>query len=194
MNANNDQDIIEAILSGDTKAFSVLINRYKDLVFTLAYRMLKNREEAEEVSQDTFIKVYKSLSTFKGDSKLSTWVYRIAYNKCLDTIKKNKKYSKNIEINEITFNKLDTIDNALDKMIVDEKHRLIRNCVNQLSANDSALITLFYFEELSLEDISKIVKIEANTIKVKLFRARKKLASILETQIQPQNSLNYESP
>ena len=76
--ATNDESIINQILEGDTKAFAVLVDRYKDLVFTLSIRMLKNREEAEEVSQDTFIKIYKSLKNFKGDSKLSTWLYRVA--------------------------------------------------------------------------------------------------------------------
>ena len=70
---------------------TVLVDRYKDFIYTLALRMLKNREEAEEVSQDTFIKMYKSLSKFKGDSKFSTWLYKVAYNNCLDRIKKNKK-------------------------------------------------------------------------------------------------------
>ena len=91
MTINNDQIIIDQILEGDTNAFSVLVDRYKDLVFTLAIRMVKNREEAEEVSQDTFIKVYKSLSKFKGNSKFSTWIYKVAYNTCLDRLKKIKR-------------------------------------------------------------------------------------------------------
>lgn len=84
----NDQHYINLIIDGDTNAFAVLVNRYKDLVFTLALRMLKNREEAEEVSQDAFIKAYKSLNKFKGDSKFSTWIYKITYNTSLDRIKK----------------------------------------------------------------------------------------------------------
>jgi RNA polymerase sigma-70 factor (ECF subfamily) len=84
----NDKVYINKILNGNTNAFTVLVYRYKDLVFTLALRMVKNREEAEEVSQDTFIKVYNSLNRFKGDSKFSTWIYRVAYNTCLDRLKK----------------------------------------------------------------------------------------------------------
>ena len=88
----NDQHYINLVLDGDANAFTSLVNRYKNMVFTLTLRMLKNREEAEEVAQDTFIKMYKSLNKFKGDSKFSTWVYRIAYNTSLDRLKKNKKY------------------------------------------------------------------------------------------------------
>lgn len=192
MTTNDDQNLINAISNGDTVAYAQLVNRYKDLVYTLALRMLKHKEEAEEVAQDTFIKVFKSLDKFKGDAKFSTWIYRVAYNTCLDRIKKNKKHFNDIAIDEITFNKLDTIDNALDNLIKAEKHQLLKKCINKLPEESSALITLFYFEELSLDEISKIINVEANTVKVKLFRARKKLAIILEQYLLPQNSLNYE--
>ncbi|GGI57086.1 RNA polymerase sigma factor [Winogradskyella haliclonae] len=187
----NDDQIIEAIQSGEAKAYGQLVDRYKDLVYTLALRMLKHREEAEEVAQDVFIKVFKSLDKFKGDSKFSTWIYRVTYNTCLDNIKKNKKHLNDVAIDEYTFNKLDTIDNALDNIIKEEKNVLIKNCINKLPEDSSALLTLFYFEELSLEEISKIINVEANTVKVKLFRARKKLAVILEQYLQPQNRMNY---
>lgn len=187
----NDDQIIEAIKNGDTNAFSQLVDRYKDLVYTLAIRMLKHKEEAEEVAQDTFIKVYKSLNKFKGDSKFSTWIYRVAYNTCLDAIKKNKKHINDVEIDEFTYNKLDTIDNALDNIIKKERSQLIKNCINQLPEDSSALLTLFYFEELSLDEISKIINVETNTVKVKLFRARKKLAVVLEQYLQPQIRMNY---
>ncbi|WP_299112863.1 RNA polymerase sigma factor [uncultured Winogradskyella sp.] len=187
----NDDQIIEAIQNGEAKAYGQLVDRYKDLVYTLALRMLKHREEAEEVAQDVFIKVFKSLDKFKGDSKFSTWIYKVTYNTCLDNIKKNKKHLNDVAIDEYTFNKLDTIDNALDNIIKEEKNVLIKNCINKLPEDSSALLTLFYFEELSLDEISKIVNVEANTVKVKLFRARKKLAVILEQYLQPQNRMNY---
>lgn len=191
MTINDENILIEAINNGNTKAYAQLVDRYKDLVYTLALRMLKHKEEAEEVAQDTFIKVFKSLDNFKGDSKFSTWIYKVAYNTCLDTIKKNKKHHNNVAIDEYTFNKLDTIDNALDNIIKEEKSVLIKNCINKLPEDSSALLTLFYFEELSLDEISKIINIEANTVKVKLFRARKKLAVILEQYLQPQNNMSY---
>ncbi|WP_179018364.1 RNA polymerase sigma factor [Winogradskyella forsetii] len=191
MTINDDQILIKAIKNGDTKAYAQLVDLYKDLVYTLALRMLKHREEAEEVAQDTFVKVFKSLDKFKGDSKFSTWIYKVTYNTCLDRIKKNKKFLNDVAIDEFTFNKLDVIDNALENMIMNEKKALIRNCVAKLPEETSALLTLFYFEDLSLEEISKITNIEANTVKVKLFRARKKLAVILEQNLQPESRLNY---
>lgn len=184
--------IINQIIEGDTSAFSTLVDRYKDMVFALALRMLKNREEAEEVAQDTFIKVYKSLTKFKGDSKLSTWIYKVAYNSCLDSIKKNKKYQANVPVDDITMPQIKTMNNALDGILEAEKSQLIQDCLKQLPSEDSFLLTLFYFEEQSLEEISKVVGITPNNVKVKLFRSRKKLASILKAHIEPEMIARYE--
>ena len=188
----NDQVYINRIIDGDTNAFSVLVDRYKDLVFTLAIRMMKNREEAEEVAQDTFIKMYKSLSKFKGDSKFSTWVYRVAYNTCLDRIKKNKRKQNTVAIDEYTEHEVKTIDNALDKIEAKERQMAIQQCMEELPSDDSFILTLFYFEELSLEEISKIVGLKPNNVKVKLFRSRKRLATILKQRLDNETIASYE--
>ena len=154
--------------------------------------MLKNREEAEEVAQDTFIKTYKPIETFKGDSKFSTWIYRVAYNTCLDRIKKNRKHLNDVEINEFTAHEVVTIDNALDNMEIKEREEAIQRCIDELPSEESFLLTLYYFDDLSLDEISKIVGITANSIKVKLFRSRKKLATILKSQLEPETIEYYE--
>jgi len=188
----NDQILINQILAGDANAFTQLVNRYKDLVFTLALRMLKNREEAEEVSQDTFVKTYRSLNKFKGDSKFSTWIYKVAYNSCLDRIKKNKKYLNDVEINEFTEHQVKTVDNAFDALVEEERNQLIQECLHLLPSDDSFLLTLYYFEEQSLDEIADIVGTTANNVKVKLFRSRKKLASILKDRLEPEIIEYYE--
>ncbi|OUR95599.1 RNA polymerase [Flavobacteriales bacterium 34_180_T64] len=192
MTTNNDQYYINQIIDGDTNAFSVLVDRYKDLVFTLAIRMLKNREEAEEVSQDTFIKAYKSLAKFKGDSKFSTWIYKVAYHTCLDRIKKNKRAQNVVAIDEFTERHIKTMDNALNDMVQEEHEQTIQDCIALLPGDDSFLLTLYYFEELSLDEISKIVGITANNVKVKIFRSRKKLATILKERLEPETIEYYE--
>lgn len=179
----NDQVYINKILDGDANAFAVLVDRYKDLVYTLAIRMMKNREEAEEVAQDAFIKTYKSLDKFKGESKFSTWIYRVAYNTCLDRLKKNKRTQNTVTIDEYTEHQVKTIDNALDKIEASEKKEAIQQCIELLPSDDSFLLTLYYFEELSLEEIGKIVGLKPNNVKVKLFRSRKKLATILKERL-----------
>jgi len=189
----NDQVYIEAILKGDANAFAVLVDRYKDLVFTLCIRMMKHREEAEETAQDTFIKVYKSLNKFKGDSKFSTWIYRVAYNTCLDRLKKNKRQQYTVEINEYTEHQVKTLDNALEQLEAKEREQSIQNCLALLPSDDSFLLTLYYFEELSLEEIGKIVGLKPNNVKVKLFRSRKKLATILKKKLDNEIIESYES-
>lgn len=188
----NDQVYINKILNGDTSAFTVLVNRYKDLVYTLSLRMMKNREDAEEVAQDTFIKTYNSLSKFKGDSKFSTWIYRVAYNTCLDRLKKNKRQQYTVAIDEYTEHQVKTLDNALDQIEEKEKQQAIKNCLELLPSDDSFLLTLYYYEELSLDEISKITGFKPNNVKVKLFRSRKKLATILKKQLEPEIIEGYE--
>jgi len=188
----NDEKIINQIIAGDSNAFSVLVDRYKDLVFTLSLKMLKNREEAEEVAQDTFIKVFKSLSKFKGDSKFSTWIYKVTYNSCLDRLKKNKKEQLKVAIDEYTEHQVKTIDNALENMVEEERQQAIKACLELLPPEDSFLLTLYYFEEQSLDEIAKVVGLTANNVKVKLFRSRKKLTSILKANLEPEIIEHYE--
>ena len=192
MSVINDQHYIDKILQGETNSFAVLVDRYKDMIFTLALKMVKNREEAEEVAQDTFIKIYNSLNKFKGDSKFSTWIYKIAYNTCLDRLKKSKKDENNISIDEFSAHLIKTMDNALSALEDKERKQTIQNCLNLLPSDENFLLTLFYFEDQSLEEIGKIMSINANNVKVKLFRSRQKLAVILKKQLEPEIMDYYE--
>jgi len=192
MTTHQESAIINQIIGGDTQAFALLVDCYKNLVFTLALRMLKNREEAEEVSQDTFIKIYKALPKFKGDSKLSTWVYKVPYNTSLDRIKKNSRHQNEVAIDSFTENQIKTLDNALEAMETVEQQETIQDCLQELSSKDSFLLTLFYFEELSLEEISQIVNMETNTVKVNIHRARKRLAVHLKQKLNPETIQRYE--
>jgi len=190
---NNDIYYINLIIEGNTNAFNILVDRYKDLVFSLALKMVKTREEAEEVAQDTFIKVFKSLGQFKGDSKFSTWIYKVTYNTCLDRLKKQKREQQVVSIDEFNTNQIKSIDNALDKMENEEREKAIQDCIQLLPADDAFLLTLFYFEEQSLEEIAKVIGLTANNVKVKLFRSRKKLTTILKEKLEPEIIEYYES-
>ena len=139
MSAIPDQHYIDRILQGETNLFAMLVDRYKDMIFTLAIKMVKNREEAEEVAQDTFIKIYSSLIKFKGDSKFSTWIYKIAYNTCLDRLKKNKKEDLNISIDEFSAHLIKTMDNALSALEDKERKQTIQNCLNLLPSDENFL-------------------------------------------------------
>src|SRR5450432_20524 len=110
----DEQHYIRMVREGDTNAFAVLVDRYKDMVFTLSLKMLKDREETEEVSQDTFVKAFKSLSKFNGESKFSTWIYKVAYNTCLDRLKKNKRLQPFAGMDEATEQEAISLTNVLD--------------------------------------------------------------------------------
>lgn len=191
MTTNDDQHYINQVLDGNTQAFAILVDRYKNLVFTLALRMVKDREEAEEVSQDTFIKVYKKLNKFKGESKFSTWIYKVTYNTCLDRIKTYKKKYNTVEIDEYTAHHVKTTTTAYDTLVEQEQSQQLRNCIDLLPSEDSFLLSLFYFEEQSLEEIAKVIGITANNVKVKLYRSRKKLANILKDNLEPEILASY---
>lgn len=188
-----DQHFINQIIGGNSNAYAVLVDRYKNLVFSLALKMLKNREEAEEVSQDTFIKAYLSISKFKGDSKFSTWIYKVTYNTCLDRLKKNKRAQETIPIDDFSENQIKILETVLDAIDEKERNKTIEDCIQLLPSEDGFLLTLFYFEEQSLEEISKVIGITANNVKVKLFRSRKKLATLLRERLEPEILECYES-
>lgn len=183
MLTNKEKQLISEIRRGNTRAFSDLVDSYKDLVFTLSVRMLGNREEAEEVSQDVFIKIFKSLQNFKGDSKLSTWVYRIAYNTCLDRIRKIKKKRIHTDLEHIDQIAYADLDTAFQQMVETERSELINQCLSKLSAEDAGVLTLFYLEEKNLQEMEKATSLPVSTLKVRLFRARKRLASIMEKSV-----------
>ncbi|MDF0708889.1 RNA polymerase sigma factor [Flagellimonas okinawensis] len=183
MLTNKEKQLISEIRRGNTRAFSDLVDDYKDLVFTLSVRMLGNRQEAEEVSQDVFIKVFKSLQNFKGDSKMSTWVYRIAYNTCLDRIRKIKKKRIHTDLEHIDQVAYADLDTAFQQMVETERSELIKQCLSKLSAEDAGVLTLFYLEEKNLQEMEKATSLPVNTLKVRLFRARKRLASVMEKSV-----------
>jgi len=191
MTINNDQQYIENVLSGDTNAFAFLVDKYKDMVFSLALKITKSREEAEEVSQDSFIKAFKSLKNFKGDSKFSTWLYKITYNNCLDRVKKNARRYNTDTIDEVNENKIKAIEDTLQTIERKERAAVIKECMEVLPEDERTILWLFYFEELSLKEIIDVTSYSESNIKVKLHRARKRLLSIVKEKVEPELINHY---
>src|SRR6478752_2123978 len=177
----SDSEIISLVLKGDHNAYALLVERYKSYVFTLTLRFIKNREDAEEVSQDIFVKAYRSLADFKGTAKFSTWLYTVVNTTCITFLRKKRLDIRSLD-DERTFEVADNQDSGLRANQVEQKSRL--NMVNQaialLSPDDAEIITLFYKNEQSLEEISQILGVEANTAKVRLHRARTRLKEKME--------------
>ena len=177
----SDSEIISLVLKGDHNAYSLLVERYKSYVFTLTLRFTKNREDAEEVSQDIFIKAYRSLADFKGTAKFSTWLYTIVNTTCITFLRKKRLDVKSLD-DERTFEVADSQDSGFRANLVEQKSR--QNMVNQaiamLNPDDAEIITLFYKNEQSLEEIGQILGLEVNTAKVRLHRARTRLKEKME--------------
>ncbi|WP_397447211.1 RNA polymerase sigma factor [Polaribacter sp. R77954] len=191
MTHNNDQHYITKVINGDTNAFAYLVDNYKNMVFSLAFKMTKKREEAEEISQDTFIKAYKNLAKFKGDSKFSTWLYRIAYHTSLDAIKKQKNNNNTFEINEIMFNQIAAVEDILQGIARKERSVLMDKCLQKLPHEERSLIWMFYYDELSLKEIIEVTSLSEANLKVKLHRGRKKLLAIVKDNLAPEMIENY---
>ena len=188
MNRDTDQYYIDKTMQGDTQAFGVLVERYQDFIFTIVLRILKIKEEAEEVAQDAFIKAYESLSSFRGESKFSSWLYSIAYRKALDRLRKNKKYQASELLEEVTEGNFEIIENALEYLQDRERKQIIQDCILQLPEEDAAIITFYYFEDQSVKEIAIITGLSEDNIKIKLYRSRKKLFTLLKHFVLPEIS------
>ena len=191
MTTNTDQYYINKIRSGNTDAFSFLVEKYKDLVYTLAVRMLRDRVEAEEIAQDVFVKVYRSINAFKGNSKFSTWLYKICYNSCVDHLKRKKRMINSDLIDEVNEGNLGVEQNALDYLEEMERTDVLKKAILLLPDDYRTVITLFYFNELNLQEISEVTGTNPNLLKIRLHRARKKLYELLKGKTEFLNVKNY---
>jgi RNA polymerase sigma-70 factor (ECF subfamily) len=176
-----DTEIIRRILQGDQAIFATLVQRYQQYVFTLVLRFTDSREDAEEISQDVFVKAYRSLADFRGDSKFSTWLYTIVRTSCITFLRKRRLDTTSID-NERTFMQLENKESGFNASSIEQKsrHAMVNQAIRLLSPDDSQLITLFYKGEQSLEEIGRIMGLEPNTVKVRLHRARNRLREKLE--------------
>lgn len=182
MGQQPDQQYITAVLHGDMNAFSVLIDRYKHMVFTIAIKILRNKEEAEEASQDVFIKAFKGLGSYKGNAAFSTWLYKIAYFHCLDQLKRPQKKMEQAQVPLSEGFSLAAIEERMETLEDTERKDRVANAMNMLSGTDQLILTLYYYEERSLKDIAGIMEISLNSAKVRLFRSRERLAEQLKVQ------------
>lgn len=176
----NEQELIAKVLAGNSHAFAVLVNQHKNMVYSLALQMCKDTMLAEELAQDVFVKVYEKLGEFKGQSKLSSWIYRITINWCYTKLRTKRNYEEvSFEDNHLT---ADDDLNGLEQLEHTERLESIRQALNELESMDAIVLTLFHFEEQSIEEIVQTTGFSKANVKVKLHRARKKLREIIETK------------
>lgn len=187
MNSTGDNELINRILEGDASGYAILVERYKDMAFTIAFRITGQREDAEEIAQDAFLKAYRSLKQFKRKSKFSTWLYRIVYNTAI-----SKK-----RLQSIPLAALDEMPDALSATgqdvqpdhfnDEDDTSRMLEHILSCLSEEDKTIVTLYYLNDSSIAEIHEITGLSKTNVKVRLFRARKRL----QDYVAEHSSLSY---
>ncbi|UZR94622.1 RNA polymerase sigma factor [Chondrinema litorale] len=167
--------IIDKIIQGDKSACRIIIDKYKSFVFNLAFRIVNNREDAEEVTQDSFIKAFKYLESFNRKAKFSTWLYRITFNTAVSKTRK-KKVEKN-SINDVpeAMLPIDSFEKSFNLLKEQQQKKYIHIILAKLSADERGLVTMYYLEEMPMEDISEATGLTKSNVKVKIHRARQKL-------------------
>lgn len=167
-----DMELILRCRDDDSEAFETLIRRYESKIYNLCYYILKNKDDALDASQEVALKIYKAISKFKGDSKFSTWVYRITHNTCIDYVKKRKD---DLPYEDV-INSETHVDNKIDGIIEAKELKMeLKRCISNLNNDFKTVIILRDINGLSYQEIANVLSIEVGTVKSRLNRAREAL-------------------
>ena len=169
---------IKRVQEGDRESFGPLVEAHKDMVFTVCLRMLSSEADAEEAAQDVFVKAFRSIGSYQGRAKFSTWLYRIAYNQCISVIRKKVRMIDLVE--DVPESEVDEgTMNGLESLSSEERSRYLQMAIEALAETDAVVVTLFYYEELSLEEIAQVTGLSNSNIRIKLHRSRKKMYEVI---------------
>lgn len=171
----DDNHYIGQVILGETAAFATLVNRYKDLVFTIAMNITRNREDAEEVAQDTFLKAFQKLAGFRKESSFPTWLYRIAYNEAITKVRKNRIKMLDLEEEILEIIPEEEVEEEIAGLDEQEQKQVIAKILNKLPEIDRVLVTLFYLNNQPITEISEVTGLGESNVKVRLHRVRKKI-------------------
>jgi RNA polymerase sigma factor (sigma-70 family) len=174
--SDSEELIIERAIAGDESAYRYLLETNKAFAFTIALRIVRNREDAEEIVQDSFIKAFRSIGRFKRSGKFTTWLYKIIYNTALSSIRGGKvKLDQLDEHQNYELSLPSNYENGFDKLKNDDRLKYIKLAISNLDEIDNLMITLYYIGECNVSEINEITGWNKSTIKVRLFRARQKI-------------------
>ena len=185
MTREQEAQIVQRVLQGDVNAFEKLVLEYEKSVYAITQRMTGNAEDAADMTQETFIKAYNSLSSFRGDSKFSVWLYRIATNVCLDFLRSRSRkptVSLSMEDDDGEEVELDIADESQSPERLLERgltRDAVRRGLNALSPEYRQILLLREIQGLSYEEIADVLTLEVGTVKSRIFRARKRLCAFL---------------
>jgi len=181
-----EKEIIQRVLSGDSNAFEDLVHANQKNVYNLALKMTRNEEDALDISQEAFIKAYRQLSNFRGDSKFSVWMYRLTYNLCIDFLRKKKPESKVVSLNyedesgETTPLEVPDLRNLPeDNAIRSEMRSTIKDSIEELAEKHRDILVMREITGMSYDEMAETLRVNVGTVKSRLARARLKLVEIL---------------
>ncbi len=181
----DDSYYIDRVLNhSDGAAFAGLVNKHKTMAFNIALRVTRNREDAEEIAQDAFIKLYQSLSAFKGESKFTTWFFRVIYNLALTKIRKKSLFTGSVDDDSFIDHTDESAFDGLSKFRDKEKKMYLDAAINTLEESDQLLITLYYMDDQPVDAVAEITGLTESNVKVRLFRARRKLHNHLQKNLK----------
>ena len=184
-----EPQLVKLILKGDQLAFAELVELYQEKLYHMAYRMLNNKQEAEDVVQETFLRVYNNLYRYDENQKFSTWIYRIATNLCIDLLRKRKLvYSLDAESSD--YEGLDGYSmipsdhrTPESELLISETQSIIHKAIEQLPPKYKSVMVLRYIHELSLQEVGDILDMPVTTIKTRVHRGREYLRKKLEYRL-----------
>lgn len=184
--STEDQILIRRTLAGSQQAYGQLVDRYRNYVFTVCLRVLKSREAAEEAAQDSFVKAYRSLASYQGESRFSSWLYTIAYRTALDRARLKQQPLNSLEEEGRVVQVADPAPGAADQMESRDLQIALGQAIQALKPEDATVVSLYYLQEQNVQEISAITGLSASNIKTKLFRSREKLRQLLSQQLHLQ--------
>jgi len=180
----DDEFYIDQVVKGNNNAFAGLVDKHKEMVYTIAAKILRNPEDAEEIAQDTFLKAFNALSSFKREAKFSTWLYRIAYNAAISRSRKKRHEFAAIDEEMISNYTTDSVSKSVNELDQEEQIAAINTLMEKLPEEENLLLSLFYKKERSVEEISEITGYSQSNVKVKLYRIRKRMYADLERYLK----------
>lgn len=176
----DEKQLIKQVLEGDSSSFSYFVDSYQDMAMTIAFRLLRNRQDAEDVVQNAFVKAYYNLHTYRSNSKFSTWFYRIVYNTAITAYNKIKDRQEVHDIENKVIEPLLSKSNSAYSMEEQEQKEKIEQAIAQLPKSEAIIVSLYYIEEYPVKEIAEIMSLNKSNVKIKLFRARKLLQDLLK--------------